>query len=170
MNKIYQKSFPGEKRAGFTLIELLVVVLIIGILSAVALPQYTKAVDKGRAMQAVSLLTAMNKAQQVYYMANGTYARSLDELDIGLPSWERKIENSPGIDYFYPWGYCTHDTRGGNIACNLKYSFGYLIIRLVPDNHLLICLHSGEQQAKREQFCKSLGFQKADNGMYVMNL
>ncbi len=76
--------YPVQKSLGFTLIELLVVVLIIGILAAVALPQYTKAVEKSRAVQALSVLKSLGQAQQSYYMANGTYASSFDQLDIEL--------------------------------------------------------------------------------------
>ncbi|MGN0017359.1 MAG: type IV pilin protein [Candidatus Avelusimicrobium sp.] len=70
---------------GFTLIELLVVVLIIGILSAVALPQYQKAVEKSRAAQALAVLKSLAAAEQSYYMANGQYANYFDELDVELP-------------------------------------------------------------------------------------
>jgi len=67
---------------GFTLIELLVVVLIIGILSAVALPQYTKAVEKSRAVQAITLVKAVKDAAEVYRMANGVYPSNLSQIDI----------------------------------------------------------------------------------------
>ena len=75
-------------RLGFTLIELLVVVLIIGILAAVAVPQYQKAVEKSRAMEGVILTRAILNAQQRYFLENGTYTKDLNDLDIQIPGTE----------------------------------------------------------------------------------
>ena len=66
---------------GFTLIELLVVVLIIGILAAIALPQYTKAVERSRISEAVQKLGDLATAQQIFYMQNNAFADDISGND-----------------------------------------------------------------------------------------
>ena len=57
-----------NNKKGFTLIELLVVVLILGILAAMAMPQYFKAVERSRMTEAVTLLSNISAAQQRKYL------------------------------------------------------------------------------------------------------
>ena len=101
------------KNTGFTLIELLVVVLIIGILSSVALPQYRLAVQKTRTMRLMSLLRSISDAENVYYMANGTYTLQFDDLDIGMPGGGSAAVESGGVNRLNYGDFYCYLRRGG---------------------------------------------------------
>jgi prepilin-type N-terminal cleavage/methylation domain-containing protein len=80
MNKMSRRA------KGFTLIELVVVVLIIGILAAVAIAQYNRAVEKGRMAEAFNEFTALKGAQTRYLLKYNTYTNSTSDLDITAPT------------------------------------------------------------------------------------
>ena len=76
------KNANISRLGGFTLIELLVVVLIIGILAAMALPQYFKAVERSRMAEAVTLIDSVVKAQRRKFMQTNRYAETFEGLDV----------------------------------------------------------------------------------------
>ena len=92
-------------KKGFTLIELLVVVLIIGILSVVALPQYRKSVARARMAEVVTASKAIYDAQMVYKMANGETTNLIEKLSVQYPLVD---ENPHRVKLSH--GYCDLET------------------------------------------------------------
>ncbi|MDD6152968.1 MAG: prepilin-type N-terminal cleavage/methylation domain-containing protein [Elusimicrobia bacterium] len=106
---------------GFTLIELLVVVLIIGILSAVALPQYQTAVLKSRLGAVMSNVKTMKNALELYYLANGSYPNDdISEVDFSIPGC-----TSPGAGHMQ-CGDTLYDYNGGGLFGSSAAVIGYI--------------------------------------------
>ena len=120
-------------KAGFTLIELLVVVLIIGILAAVAVPQYKIAVEKSRAAEGITLARNIAVAQEVYRLTNGDYTNDILQLDIDIPGKEASVSsiNTKGTNYFDCRAAATEGTKFLSVCRRnpqnvYAYAFAYL--------------------------------------------
>jgi len=83
--QMYLRSakFSKNTNYGFTLIELLVVIIIIGILSAIALPSFINQAARARQSEAKVYVSSLLKGQQIYYLENMTFTTELENLDVG---------------------------------------------------------------------------------------
>ena len=117
-----------SSKKGFTLIELLVVVLIIGILSSVAVPQYQVAVDKSRFMTYLQAAHSIRRAEEVYYWANGSYTPDLGALDI-----DHRTGGTSVTSLKNEW-QCPNGSFIDLVSGNSK-PYGALKVSLCPDNN-----------------------------------
>ncbi len=170
------------KRA-FTLIELLVVVLIIGILAAIALPQYQKAVRKAQLMRLVPFVSALYQAEEDYFLANGTYTDDFNSLAVSLPT-ETCFYSSGQYGNAY---YCKDYVVGimndiTNIQVQVRYT-GIAYLQFINDLDTepsgikfkkgdTVCFSRGETN---RQVCRSLGLgEEKEHGqgwdyVYILN-
>jgi prepilin-type N-terminal cleavage/methylation domain-containing protein len=82
--KFLQHVAQKRKEEGFTLIELLVVIIIIGILSAIALPSFLNQANKAKQTEAKQYIASINKGQQAFYAENTKFGSNISVLGIGL--------------------------------------------------------------------------------------
>ena len=164
-------------KQGFTLIELLVVVLIIGILAAVAVPQYQKAVDKTRVSQLFAIVKNIKMQQELFYLANGHYAADCDELEADLPAGAESSGNSGGYrlpgDPYFVYLKCKHDSEyqvmgiltGPNFNVHIETYFDH-----IPDTPQYqgrtYCQRGIQNDRRSMNVCQSLGTEKRDDNSY----
>ena len=151
-------------KKAFTLIELLVVVLIIGILSAIALPQYTKAVEKSRMAEAIQMLHQIHRACQIYELAGNDCGDGhlLLNSDISWPS-EVTATNCYDQQCFNTKGWQYVDETGGGFLANRvingdwehpTYSLGINAASDYEDVGKVQCIN-GSDQNFCQKICKS---------------
>ncbi len=144
-------------RRGFTLIELLVVVLIIGILAAVAVPQYQKAVEKSRTTEAWTNLKAMEDTIQVAKLRGVEPVKLANEFfKLSEVSFVDANGNIPSGQTFstryYTYDVATYNTSASDPSAT---TFGATATRIGKD--AMLSLVNGEKHCWGS-FCPQLGF------------
>lgn len=117
---LLEKIMNKNNKKGFTLVEILIVVLVIGLLAAIALPQYRKSVVKSRLSTMKNLIRKASDGAELFYMSNHSYPAKWEDFHISLPTPLEENSNT----YTFKGFYCQFFTTGGERIICTHHSTG----------------------------------------------
>ena len=160
------------KQYGFTFIEVMVVIVIIGVLTSIALPMYTRTIERTRAVEAMASVKAINDAVYVYYTDKEKCPTKFSQLVVTLPLTDpSKIRTSKVETKFFYFALqgkkapvIPGTTCKGAAAARINGGDYYYAIynpyrAIAGEATSLACtpLGSATQKKKSQKICESLG-------------
>ena len=145
---------------GFTHIEVLVVVLIIGILTSIALPQYQKSVMKSRYSTLMQMVESITEAEEVYFSTYNKYTDNFEELDIQPSGCSLSGDKKTCV---FAWGTCALNTAADDaVSCvnntTLKNGYAHYLTEGKYKGWKRMCWSlSGNEQDQYSKLCELIG-------------
>ena len=175
--KVKNKESKNKQfKKGFTLIEMLVVVLIIGILAGIALPQYTNAVEKSKASEALIILKSLRDQQALCYLEKGEDAsecQSSGGEEENIFTYANILEINSDPECEDPLcGYATNDfTYAGDadaIYANRRpYGTKYYLTTSAYQGRPYANRITCSNESDTRNYCKMIGFTKAEDDYWL---
>ena len=130
-------------------------VLIIGILAAIALPQYKKSVEKARFVEPREWTRRIYEAEKAFYLANGTWGHDMQALPVDFP---------PGTQYSMNESFGSAQLPNGGLKFSfnknnnsIQYNYKNVLFTLYLEDGTLYCyFHVGDDRPAKKAFCLKL--------------